>query len=489
MSTRKTLALALLLGLSVLYLTKVLLPDREKQAGEQRAFLVAEENQIASIEVAQRSVEGQTDRYTIQQRFAAASEINAASKAPDPKPQQSSWSMPAIRGSVLDSNVIGEFVKTVRDLRVDEQLSDRELHADLSVYGLDKPALTIVVHQNKGESVEVAFGKKNEYLSKRYAKASGRSGVFLVSEAVFLGLNKSRNDVRSKNPIQFDINDVREALITSSQGRIKVSQPAVGEWRILEPRELPASTDAVAALLNALRGVTVSDFIEVGPDEYGKYGFGSPRVNIHLQMREGLETDQVAFSLANAAAKSGGPDELYLQVSGSDSLYKLASDPSPSLVKRLNDLRESAIVGLSVSSISSVVSAGNGITPTTIASSGLLWTINGKESDPMFVDQYMRDLTALKADDFPEDVPAGAFESPFLQLTITTKDAEKQTVTLTVGKELAQGVEEPLRYVKSSRSDTVYAIRDVEAKRLIPHEEALVAKETPSPEPTKEPTK
>jgi len=471
--------------MSVLYLTKVLLPGREKQAGEQRAFLVTEDNQIASIDVAQRSVEGQINRYTIAQNVAAVSVADAASKSTDPKPQNSSWSMPAIRGSVLDTNIVGEFVKTVRDLRVEEPLADRELHADLSVYGLDKPTLTIIVHQTKGESVEVGFGKKNEYLSKRYAKASGRSGVFLVPEALFLGLNKSRNDVRSKNPIQFNVNDVREALITSSQGRIKVAQPAVGEWKILEPRELPASEDAVAALLNALRGVTVSDFIEVSSDEYGKYGFGSPRVNIHLQMREGLEPDQIAFSLANAAAKSGGPDELYLQVSGSDSLYKLASDPSPSLVKRLNDLRERAIVGLSSSSVNSIVSAGAGITPTTIASSGLLWTINGKESDPMFADQYLRDLTSLKADDFPENSPADAFDSPFLQLTITTKDAEKPTVTLTVGKQVVEGVAELLRYVKSSRSDTVYAIRDVEAKRLIPHEEALAAKATPSPEPTK----
>ena len=107
----------------------------------------------------------------------------------------------------------------------------------------------------------------------------------------------------------------------------------------------------------------------------------------------------------------------------------------------------------------------------------------------MFADQYLKDLTSLKADDFPEDIPADAFESPFLQLTITTKDAEKQTVTLTVGKQVVEGVAEPLRYVKSSRSDTVYAIRDVEVKRLIPHEEALVAKATPSPEPTKESTK
>jgi hypothetical protein len=130
-----------------------------------------------------------------------------------------------------------------------------------------------------------------------------------------------------------------------------------------------------------------------------------------------------------------------------------------------------------------VSSGGSDIIPTTIAASGLLWTVNGKDGDPVFIEQYLRDLADLKADDFPEEVPADAFESPFLSLTITTKDPGKETLEVTVGKELMRGEAETLRYVKTSRSGDVYAIRDVEAKRLVPHEEALAAQPTPTPQP------
>jgi hypothetical protein len=485
MNTRKTLVLALVLALAVLYLTKVQMPGREREASERRAFSNISEDQISSIDVALRSSQGQLDKYTIVQ--------NVTSGANKETPAKATWSLPAVRGALLDSNLVGEFVKGVKDLPVEDSLSERDLHADLSIYGLDKPVLTVVVHKGAGESVEVAFGKKNEYLSKRYTKVSGRAGVFLVPDALYANLNKGSSDLRSKTPIQFNVTDVREAVITSSEGQIKVAQPAVGQWKITEPRALPASSDAVDALLNALRGLTVTEFVQVGTDQYPKYGFDKPKATVEMRMREGAEPAQMTVALAQKAAPAGGADEFFVQVSGVDSLFKLSADPSASLVKKVNDLRDRAIVSLLAGNIESVVSSGSGITPTTIAASGLVWTVNGKESDPVFIEQYLQDLSSLKADDFADTPPTDAFDSPFLQLTITTKGQEKESIILTVGKEFTKaGVtgaggtnsdSETLRYAKSSKSETVYGVRDVEAKRLIPHEEALVAKATPTPEP------
>jgi hypothetical protein len=485
MNTRKTLVLALVLAMSVLYLTKVLMPGREREASERKVFSDMSEDQIASIDVALRSSQGQLEKYTIVQNVTSGANKETQGKV--------AWSLPAVRGALLDSNLVGDFVKGVKDLPVEDSLSERDLHADLSIYGLDKPVLTVVVHKGGGESIEVAFGKKNEYLSKRYAKVSGRSGVFLVPDALYSNLNKGSSDLRSKNPIQFNVTDVRQAVMISSEGRIKVAQPAVGQWKIEEPRALPASSDAVDALLHSVRGLTVSEFLEVGADTHSQYGFDKPKATFELKMRDGAEPAQITVSLAQRVSAAGGADEFFARVSGVASLFKLSADPSSSLIKKVNDLRERAIVSLTASNIETVVSAGSGITPTTIAASGLLWTVNGKESDPVFIEQYLQDLSSLKADDFADTPPADAFDSPFLQLTITTKGQEKESIILTVGKEFTKaGVSgaggtnsdsETLRYAKSSKSETVYAVRDVEAKRLIPHEEALVAKATPTPEP------
>jgi len=491
---------------SILYLTKVLMPSRERESSEKKALSGVSENQITRIDVSLRSSEGRFERYAIVQNLPQTGGAEANKPSQEKAAQaKATWSLPAVRGALLDSNLVGEFVKAVRDLPLEDSLSERELNADLSMYGLDKPGLTLVVDKTGGESIEVAFGKENEYLSKRYTKVSGRAGVFLVPDAVYSNLSKSSSDLRSKNPIQFNVSDVREAVLTSAEGGIKLVQPAVGEWKITEPRTLPASTEAVNALVNALQGLTVTEFIQPygdgsSPNNLNRsdldkqYGFDKPKATFELKMRDGAEPSQVTVYLAHRIGLAGGVDEFFIKIGGVDSFFRLSADPSTSLVKKVNDLRNRSIVSLTVSNIESVVSAGSGIIPTTIAASGLSWTVNGKESDPVFLDQYLQDLSSLKADDFADTPPDDAFDAPFLQLTITTKGVEKDTITLVVGKELAKGgatanglaeaSSELRRYVKSSKSDTVYVIRDVEAKRLIPHEEALMAKATPTPNAT-----
>jgi hypothetical protein len=519
MNTRKTLIMAVILLIAIVYLTQSTLPKREREEASRRVFSALKGSELSTVDITRRLEGDKVESFSLKRLSAStpsdADKVSSKNDAQESEPDRSnadfdlgSWDLTGVRGAVLDDEAVKGFLKGIKDLEIEGPLDEGALNKDISVYGLDKPALTISLHRPQGgpqggitgasdEDSELAFGKLNQYLSKRYVKVSGRSGVFLAPDSVFDGLNKGKSDLRSKSPVKFEVADVREALITSSQGRIKISQPAVGEWRVVEPIEADGSQEDVNELFNALKGVQVAEFIDVGEEGYGNYGFSSPRVNIHIQLREGMEPSQMAFSLANRRADTGGADELYLQVSGVDSIYKLANNPSDSLVKSLTALRERRILKLETGGIKSVASSGKGIVATTIEAQDLLWKVNGKDSDPMFVDQYLRDLGALKAKSFPDTVPANAFDEPFLVLSIVLKDPEAKPITLTVGGEVraddpgeqlstpadkpAEGDKDLKRYVKSSKSDQVYIIRDVEAKRIVPHEEALIPKATPTP--------
>lgn len=514
MNTRKTLILAAILIIAIGYLTQITLPTREGEVASRKVFNALKGSDLSTVDITRRVDGDKVESFSLKRLSDAAASDNKARPEVDPGEAEQpegeanvdfgSWDLTGVRGAVLDAEGVKGFFKGVKELELEGPLDEGALNRDISVYGLDKPALTISLHGVKGaktgvsgEESELAFGKLNQYLSKRYVKVSGRSGVFLAPDGVFEGLNKGRSDFRSKTPVKFEMADIREALVTSSQGRIKVSQPAVGEWKVVEPVSAEGSVEDINELFNALKGVQVAEFIEVGEEGFGHYGFSSPRVNIHIQFREGMEPSQMAFSLANRRANSEAPEELYLQVSGVDSIYKLSNNPSDSLVKSLTALRERRILKLETGAIKSVASSGKGITATTIEAQDLLWKVNGKESDPMFVDQYLRDLAGLKAVSFPDTVPSSTFDDPFLVLNIALKDPEAKPITLTVGGEVqADGAGEQLstpadkpgegdkdlkRYVKSSKSDQVYIIRDVEAKRIVPHEEALLPKATPTP--------
>ena len=53
-------------------------------------------------------------------------------------------------------------------------------------------------------------------------------------------------------------------------------------------------------------------------------------------------------------------------------------------------------------------------------------------------------------------------------------------MTLTVGKEVV-GAQDPGRYARIGDQGPAVIIRDVEAKRIVPHEETLLPRETPAP--------
>jgi hypothetical protein len=481
MNSKKTFLLAVILGLGVLYLTRVMLPKREFEAGQKLAFSKLDPADIKTIQVTRLAPDGSGEQSYIvaHARQQKGGEPHAGEKR---EGNSGEWSIPSIRGAVVDAAAANQMASSLRDLSVEGPLSEKDLYSDLSVYGLAKPDMTLVVDEVDSKRTEVAFGKKNEYLAKRYVKVSGRSGVYLVDDTAFEALNKGLSDIRSKTPFGFNVSDVREILLTSNLGRIKISQPAVGEWKILEPMDTRASPEDVRAFLSTIQGLTVSEFIDNKMDERGRYGFGLPRANVILSFREGIEPQQVSLSLANSNAKTGGPAEMFLSSSAADTIFKLAADPSEHLVKQVDYFRFKQLVEIAPSSMEQVVSGGSADGPVTIAASGVAWTINGKASDPSFVDQLLNDISGLKAVVFPANVPSDAFTNPFLTLAITKRGEPTEVVQVTVGKEFSlPGSDQVFRYAKNSLSETVYGIRDVEAKRVVPHEEALVPPPTPTP--------
>jgi hypothetical protein len=482
MNGKKTLVLAILLGLSVLYLTRVILPKREFEAGQKMAFSKLAPEHIKNVQIAHQPLGAEQEkRYVLAYSPKAKQPVQAA----DSKGQGAGeWSIPAIRGAVVDSTVVNQMASALKDLSVEGPLNEKDLYSDLASYGLDKPEMTIVVHEIDDKQTEVAFGKMNMYLSKRYVKVSGRSGIYLSDEAAFQSLNKDITDVRSKTPFGFETSDVREILLTTNLGRIKITQPAVGEWKILDPLETRASPEDVRAFLSSIQGMKVSEFVEGKMQERDGYGFGLPRASVIVSFREGIEPQQVAFTLANANAKKGGADEMYVTSSASDTIFRLADDPSPHLVKPVEYFRFKRLVDIATPAMEKVVSGGSADAAVTIAASGVMWTVNSKPSDPSFVEQLLNEIRDLKAVSFPKDVPADAFINPFLTLAVTRKEEPKEVLTLTVGKEFTAADGVVSRYARTSGSDIVYGIRDVDAKRVVPHEEALLPAATPTPAAT-----
>lgn len=473
MNVKKTLVLGMILIAGTLYLTKILLPTRESQEQQGLALSRVDKKQIKNILVSRYNEQGGEERFVLKQSLAPKPLDPTETPVSDDSEMVETWSLPSIRGAVLDKIALKDFLNALTGLSVEGPLEKGALSKDISVYGLDKPRMTAIVDID-GKQTEIAFGKRNSYLAKRYVKISGRSGIFLSDEALFEAVNKGSSDLRSKKPFNFSVQDVREFLLTSIQGRIRVTQPEVGSWRIEAPEQLPASTQDVEAVLNAVTGVQVERFIDGEFEERNRYGFGMPRANLIILFRDGVEPHEVSFFLANANQSASGEPEMYMYSSTSETIFKLASDPSDSMVKTVDGLREKQVVKLPYSQIDRLVAGGAKGMGLVIAVKGIEWVVNDKKSDPVFVEQLLKDISGLRAVDFPKDIEGDVFKEPYLVLDLTPKSTDFGPESIVIGDLYSDSRGNALRYAKSSLSDTIYGIRDVEAKRIVPHEEALV---------------
>ena len=484
MNIKKTIVLAFILLLSALYLTKISIPTRAREAKTQSAFAVLNQSEIERIDLSTINAALGTFQiaHSVDEKRLYGEAAGGQSKL------SGTWTIVKLIGAPLDTTELDSFVTALINLKIDGPIDEKQLSPNFSVYGLDLPALTVVVHRGKERSTEAAFGKLNSFLSKRYVKVSGRSGIFLADESSFTALNKGSNDIRSKTPLEFNVADVRQLIVRSSQGSVTLKQPAVGEWKITEPRELSASSETVGELLQTLGSLQVAEFLDGQQGDLGRYKLDTPEVQIELTFRDGLTHNNRTVSISAAQSPNVLKDEeaavgAYFTYTGAPSVFKTESDSGKQLTKGVDDLREQRLFSLTVSDIAKVRSSSTGGAPEVeIAVNRTDWDVNGKLSDPVFVEQILEDIIALKAVEFPlpESVPTHAFKTPFLILSITKKGDLKELVTLTVGAE-AKGRAGPARYARVGEQGVTVLISDIEAKRIVLHEEALIAVVTPIP--------
>ena len=398
MSPKKTIILAVILALASTYLCTVALPKKQESASTKPAFAGVAPEAVAGISVAVQGSPG----FDMLSRQVPAEENGGEGE--DQKPTVE-WSVSQLPGAPLDAAETSSFVSALLGLAITGPIDEKAQSRDFSAFGLDKPALTLVVHGTGGSDTEVAFGKLNEFLSARYVKVSGRGGIFMVPQESFTALNKGSKDLRSKNPLEVKAQDVRELRVSSPAGAVKITQPAVGEWRIVEPKELAASSESVETLLEAIGAVAVDEFLDGQQANLGQYRLDAPEVRIDMALRPGLEAQARMISVSSAE----GGKKSFFTYSGAPSVFSAAANHVPFLSKGVDDLRENKLFTFSSGEIHSVRSTtGDGSAPVEIVSSRTDWDVNGKTSDPMFVDELLKDIAALKATGFPEPatVPA-----------------------------------------------------------------------------------
>src|SRR5262249_57762105 len=93
------------------------------------------------------------------------------------------------------------------------QKSIDELPADLSPFGLDKPAVIVTVATAAGAPSRLQLGKTTAIGGKAYARRDDESKLLLTSSSVPGSLTKQVKDIRDKQVISFQDDAVQRIEI------------------------------------------------------------------------------------------------------------------------------------------------------------------------------------------------------------------------------------------------------------------------------------
>lgn len=220
--------------------------------------------------------------------------------------------------------------------------------------------------------------------------------------------------------------------------RVKSEQPdaepppgAVGDWRVLHPRELDADPDAVDKLLSAIdwleRRRTVD--LEKTGKSLASLGLAEPRKVVSIKLRG----RDVTLKLGGDAPGKG----LYLSVSTNDDVYVVEEEFLEQITKEVGDLRDKRLGQIRVSEVEAIRITGRFHAQRVSEDRWDLRAPLKMRANTRGVEDVVRDLERLRAERFvaddvtDEQLAEYGLDRPAREVTIGIED--DPSITLRFG--------------------------------------------------------
>lgn len=366
--------------------------------------------------------------------------------------------------AAADSESIARLLSSAASTSLNRVVEDSA--ADLTIFGLDKPQLTLELFlASTDSSLKLILGNENPTKSYIYASNTSRPRrVILLNSWVLSDLNKSADDLRNKRILHLDKDLVKKITVEKRGG----SKLALGEsestWQIEMPLAVPADRDSVDKLLESLEDARAEGFIDtVSSEDLKRYGLEQPALTVKLFEGKGGPVHLLHVGEQDSAGN------YYARREGQENVFLVEEELVERLKSEPDRFRHRSLVSKPKESISRLTL----ITPqekvTAVKDTAGDWSLTEPEkarADDSMIDGLLWDLKDLKANRFiqsPSRAVRGAFRTPFLEIVFCDEEGEKR-LTFARPSHLAR---DSLVYVKSSQFEDLAAIDSVEASRLV----------------------
>src|SRR5580692_7365151 len=367
---------------------------------------------------------------------------------------------------------------------------------DLAPFGL-KPAtttVTVTTFDNKTlPSIEV--GKSTPIGFNAYVRLSNSPAVLLTEGAFSSGMNKTVNDLRVRDLMEFKTDDVQKLIIAHDNGQAVEIDRDGANWKIVKPTPSAADDNAVRSALSTLVNARAADFINDAPANVNQYGLEKPHLTATVVLKNGEQQSMLFGFKQNGQGKSG----IYVRRGERAPVYAVAEYTMSSLDKSPLDFRDKTIVKVDPESVDTVkVKASDSeftLKRIPVGNWSVIVGSKTTEADIPVVERLLNQFRDLKgesivADPMPSAQPFG-LDNPALEITLEGKDG-KQLGMVKIAKISVKPTAPPIPgeqaqrteyYATSGGSKAVYSLSNFSFEQLNRPAPLYMAKAPPPPPP------
>ena len=209
-------------------------------------------------------------------------------------------------------------------------------NASASATGLDKPRFVVDIATGDGKTRTLNVGDKPAVGDIVYVARKDKSGETLVVPADLLErLDKQPQDYREKKLVDVTTGDVRQITLEKPSGKVVISRIGTGDWKITEPKAMPAEKSEVDDILFALTGLRAAEFVSEDGADAATYGLTKPRIRATISSTQPATQSFVTTAPTTTAATSQ-PAPLVINFGQSDLLKQnvmVSTSRSPVIAK------------------------------------------------------------------------------------------------------------------------------------------------------------
>ncbi|MEO7652404.1 MAG: DUF4340 domain-containing protein [Bryobacteraceae bacterium] len=306
-----------------------------------------------------------------------------------------------------DQEAVGSIVSTLSSLSSDRLIEEKT--SDLASYGLQPPALQVIVTKKDGKTDKLLIGDDTPTGGSTFAKLDGDPRIFTVSSGVKSGLEKTSKDLRDKRLLTFDSDKLTRVELQAKGGTVEFGKNNQNEWQILKPKPLRADGSQVEELVRKLKDAKMDT---AASEEDSKKAAGvfavSPKVALAtLADANGNQTLEV---------HKDKDKNYYVKSSVVEGIYKVAADLGDGLDKDLVSFRNKKLFDFGFNDPGKVE-----VNKTVYQKSGEKWMAGAQQMDSTSIQALvdkLRDLVSAKFLDAGSGVPV--FEA-----TVTSNEGKR----------------------------------------------------------------